>query len=537
MLRKFLFLLASCLLVCQAAFAQQVLFLSPDEGLAEPPHAPTWSITDAAYNAFSGVVGAANMTDGRRLLSSATPDASIFAGSKVVVLTTTYARINAAWLPVLRDAMLNRPDLTFVLFPDGCCLQAQNLHPIIDIINTGTGWGLTPSAYIGSLIDSPLNTNSLYAGSFSGVNPMHGGYYELLNNVPADNALYLAQGATPPPIGSTTSAYGFFVPQQRFNGGQGACVFLTADISPFTFGAQTANIASAFMSAATAANGACAQSTREPDLVATVTGPAAPTIGSPATYTLTVANEGATNSAATTATITIPAGMTIDTATLPAGCTAAGQVVTCNVAALTATTGTVSFPINVTPTQPGAVNVSASVATVAGETSTANNSTTLAVAPAGAPDLVPTLTGPASPPIGSPSNYVLTATNQGNVASTDGSVAVTLPAGMTANPATLPAGCTLAGSVITCTPGALAPGASTSWTLPLTPTQAGATNLAVAVTGVTGEANTGNNGTTFAVAPAAVAAGGLQAVPTLDMWALLAMAGLLPLLARRRVRA
>lgn len=532
MVRKFIFVLAGWLLACSFAHAQQVLFLSPDEDLAVAPHTVYWGLTTEAFKAFELEVGAANMVDGRRLLSSPTPDPTLFAGPKVVVLTTTYARINPAWLPVLRNAMLTRPDLTFVMFPDGCCLQADNLTPIIDILNTGTGWGMTGTFY-GASIASPLNTNSLYSGSFTGLNPLYGAHYQLLSNVPSDNALYLAAGATPPAAGTTTDAYGFFVPQQGFNGGQGACVFLTADMSPFA-GSQPRRIATAFMSAATAVDGACKQSTREPDLVATVTGPAAPTIGSPATYTLTVANEGATNSAATSATITIPAGMTIDTTTLPAGCSATGQVVTCTVAALTATTGTVSFPIVVTPTLPGAVNVSAAVNTVAGETSTANNNATLAVAPAGAPDLVPTLTGPAAPPLGSPSNYVLTATNQGNVASTDGAVSVTLPAGMTADPATLPAGCTLTGQVVSCAPGTLAPGASTSWTLPLTPTLPGATSLTVAVTGVTGETNTGNNGTTFAMSPSAAL--GVQGVPTLDVWALMALAGLLPLLTRRRVR-
>ena len=353
MVRKLIFVLAGWLLACSFAHAQQVLFLSPDEDLAVAPHTAYWGLTNYAFDAFTTVAGAANMVDGRRLLSSPTPDPTLFAGPKVVVLATTYARINPAWLPVLRNAMLTRPDLTFVMFPDGCCLTADNLTPIIDILNTGTGWGMTGTFY-GANIASPLNTNSLYSGSFTGLNPMYGAHYQLLSNVPSDNALYLAEGVTPPAAGTTTDAYGFFVPQQGFNGGQGACVFLTADMSPFGSVDQSNSIATAFMSAATAVDGACKQSTREPDLVATVTGPAAPTIGSPATYTLTVANEGATNSAATSATITIPAGMTIDTTTLPAGCSATGQVVTCTVAALTATTGTVSFPIVVTPTLPGA---------------------------------------------------------------------------------------------------------------------------------------------------------------------------------------
>ena len=531
MLRKFLFLLASGLLACQAALAQQVLFLSTNE-------TADGGLTNNAYTAFAAntvVTSLGGVVDGRGWLSNTTAlDPAIFDGKKVVVLTTTYVQMNPAQVPVLRDAILNRPDLTFVMFPDGCCQTATNLTPIINILNAGTGWGMT-GAFHGSTIAAPLNTNSLYQSSFTSLNPMKGGWYWLLSNVPSDNALYLAQGATPPVTGTRTSAYSLFVPQRRFNGGRGACVFLTADISPFGISTTQSNsIADVFMNAATSSTGACAQSTREPDLVASVTGPAAPTIGSPATYTLIVANEGATNSPATTATMTVPAGMSIDTASLPAACTAAGQVVTCNVGALAATTGTVSFPINVTPTQPGAVNVSASVTTVAGETSTANNSTTMAVAPAGAPDLVPSVSGPASPVVGTPSTYTLSVTNQGNLAGNDGNVTLTVPTGMTVGP--LPPGCAQAGQTITCTvTGPLNPTATQSWPITLTPTQAGPLALQTDVTGVTGETNTTNNTqTTNVTAVAAPAAGGVTAVPTLDLWALLALSGLLPLVARRR---
>ena len=530
MLRKFLLVLASCLLACQIAQAQQVLFLSTNETADH-------GLTNNAYSAFAAnsvVTALSGIVDGRGWLSNTTAlDPAIFDGKKVVVLTTTYVQMNPAQVPVLRDAILNRPDLTFVMFPDGCCQTATNLTPIINILNEGTGWGMT-GAYHGDDIAAPLNTNSLYQSSFTSLNPMNGGWYQLLSNVPSDNALYLAQGATPPVTGTTTSAYGFFVPQQGFNAGRGACVFLTADISPFHSTAQSDTIAEVFMNAATARNGACAQSTREPDLVATVAGPADPSIGSPATYTLTVANAGATNSPATTATMTVPAGMSIDTASLPAACTAAGQVVTCNVGALAATTGTASFSINVTPTQAGAVNISASVAAVAGETSTANNSTTMAVAPAGAPDLVPSVSGPASPVVGTPSTYTLSVANQGNLAGNDGNVTLTVPTGMTVGP--LPPGCAQAGQTITCTvTGPLNPTATQSWPITLTPTQAGPLALQTDVTGVTGETNTANNTqTTNVTAVAAPAAGGVTAVPTLDLWALLALSGLLPLVARRR---
>ena len=62
------------------------------------------------------------------------------------------------------------------------------------------------------------------------------------------------------------------------------------------------------------------------------------TVGVPASYTLSVQNTGtAATTAVTTITDTIPTGLTIGT--LPAGCTAAGQTVTCTIAAGLAVSG------------------------------------------------------------------------------------------------------------------------------------------------------------------------------------------------------
>ena len=66
MLRKFLFLLASGLLACQAALAQQVLFLSTNE-------TADGGLTNNAYNAFAAntvVTSLGGVVDGP---GSATP--------------------------------------------------------------------------------------------------------------------------------------------------------------------------------------------------------------------------------------------------------------------------------------------------------------------------------------------------------------------------------------------------------------------------------------------------------------------------------
>ncbi|MBE5316192.1 MAG: hypothetical protein H4O13_12420, partial [Xanthomonadales bacterium] len=73
------------------------------------------------------------------------------------------------------------------------------------------------------------------------------------------------------------------------------------------------------------------------------------TVGVPASYTLQLRNTGAVaTTAASTITDAIPSGLTIGT--LPAGCTAAGQTVTCTVAAGLAAGASTSFVIPVTPT-------------------------------------------------------------------------------------------------------------------------------------------------------------------------------------------
>ena len=174
-----IFWVALCWLasVTWAHAAPQVLFLSPDESkpVGRPVSQADWSFTNNAYNAFSAQVGAANIHDGRRVLDSASPDLTLFNGVQLVVITTTYAVISPQWQAELRTLMLNRPDLTFVFYPDGCCNSGQNLTPIVDIIKTGTSWGVSVTGTnVAGAVNAALNTNSLYKGSFAGLPTMVG---------------------------------------------------------------------------------------------------------------------------------------------------------------------------------------------------------------------------------------------------------------------------------------------------------------------------------------------------------------------------
>ena len=94
-----------------------------------------------------------------------------------------------------------------------------------------------------------------------------------------------------------------------------------------------------------------------PQLTMTKTASAASfTVGTPASYTLTVTNTGtAATSGNITITDTIPAGLTIGT--LPAACSAAGQTVTCVLTVAIAPAASSNVIIPVTPTAAAAASV------------------------------------------------------------------------------------------------------------------------------------------------------------------------------------
>lgn len=493
--------LVALLLSWQCVQAQQVLYLSTSETSGLP-----WD--NAVYDAFRldpATVALGGIQDGRGLLSSATAiGTALFDGKRVVIIGTTYGKINANQLPVLRDMILNRPDLTFLIFADGCCQETFNLNPIVNILSAGTGWGLGISTLIGAAIQSPLNTNSLYQASFAAtLNPLVGTHYRLVTNVPADNALYLAQGVTTmPTTGTTTSAYGLFVPQARMNAGQGACTFLTADISPFAHDVpqgtppQRQRAAAAFMAAALDPVGACRLATREPDLSPAITGPAALTIGTPATYQMTITNDGGSGSSNGTVTITLPAGLVVDANSLPAGCSATAPGIVCSdIGALAAHGGQMSGSFTVTPTAAvtGDIQVTVSGVSAPVEVNIANNTASLAVT-ALAPDLAPTIVLPDGGMIGGvPTTLTLNVANAATAGdSSGGTVTLDVPAGVSIGGG-LPAGCTASGQTVTCTLAALPAGGLASFSIPVMPAQSGAADFTATVSGVPGETNTSNN--------------------------------------------
>ena len=535
---KRLWAFVACCLLASAVHAQQVLFLSPDESVSLTGSPPSWALTNNAYNAFAinpNVVAMGGIVDGRRRLSQPV-DMALFTGIKLVVLTTTYNNITADWRSTLANLMLNRPDLTFVMFPDGCCNLTTSLGPLVNVIQQGTGWTLTlephTQAAQGTAIVSPLNANSLYKGSFAGLPTMAGSHYQLIQGVPADNALYLAHNAPAMPApGTLTSAYGLFVPQQGFNNGNGACMFLVADINPFSV-AQSPRVATAFMDAATNPNGACKQATRAPDVTVSLTGPTTVDLGAAGSYSMTLSNLGATASTNGTVAIPLPAGFTASG--LPANCSVVANTLSCNLSALAATTGTATLAFQGTAQQPGPLNLTATVSGVTGETNTANNAAAWLVQTQ-APDLSISWGGSGTGTPGVDQPFSLTVSNAGPAASQGGTLTINLPTNVTVDPASLPANCSLSGSTLTCALPPLAAGANVAIAFTGKPTSAGDITLTAAL-GVPFDANTGDNTASLTVQVAAPPAVAPAPVPSLGAWALALLAATLaavPALRRR----
>ena len=156
---------------------------------------------------------------------------------------------------------------------------------------------------------------------------------------------------------------------------------------------------------------------------------------------------------------------------------------------------------------------------------------------AGVVDLAVSLTGPASLTPGTPASYWLRVANPDVVARTAPTVTLTLPPGVTAT-GTPPVGCTFssANTIVTCQLPDRSVAGSSNLSIQLVAAAGGAGgNAQASVPAQTGEVNTANNNAALAIAIGA-APPSPTAVPTLDVWALFPLGGLLPLVAARRRR-
>ncbi len=189
---------------------------------------------------------------------------------------------------------------------------------------------------------------------------------------------------------------------------------------------------------------------------------------STATYTLTASNIGGVATTGTiTVTDTLPAGLTLTTASGGTGwtiganwtCTGAvgGTVVSCTrtvaIAAATSNVAVVIFPVTVAAAAAPSVTNTASISNPNESTNLLGNNSSTLITPVDAPDLVVTKSHNGNFTVGVNGIYTLTVSNLGALATSAANVVVTdtLPAGLTFVSGTgTNWTCTAAGQVVTC---------------------------------------------------------------------------------------
>ncbi|MEU9606419.1 hypothetical protein [Streptomyces sp. NPDC048057] len=199
---------------------------------------------------------------------------------------------------------------------------------------------------------------------------------------------------------------------------------------------------------------------RRVDLAVTKTGPATVAAGGNVSYTITVTNNGPSDSTGWGLNDPIPAGLENAATTTP-GCSIGGEGLTCIGGPLAVGD---SVEITLTGTAaPGATSI-VNTAVVEGNDPDPvpdNNEDTTTTTVTASVDLALTKTGPATVTAGGDVSYTITVTNNGPSNATGWTVTDAIPAGL-ADAATSTAGCAIAGGTLTCEGGALAVGDSAS---------------------------------------------------------------------------
>ena len=200
--------------------------------------------------------------------------------------------------------------------------------------------------------------------------------------------------------------------------------------------------------------------------------PASVAVGGDLTYTLDVANAGPSPVANGTLSDTVPAGLTLKTATVSAGpgtCTTSGSAVNCGFGPMaagetrqvrvTATTTAAAVPLVTNTAVAGPTACPAPAEQFTCDVDPGNNTSTVTTPVTPVADLRIAKVGDATVAAGADINYELRVTNDGPSDATGVLVIDTLPAG-TGNPqATTSQGtCAVAGSTLTCQLGGLAVG-------------------------------------------------------------------------------
>jgi uncharacterized repeat protein (TIGR01451 family) len=236
-----------------------------------------------------------------------------------------------------------------------------------------------------------------------------------------------------------------------------------------------------------------------------VAGSAAPSpvaVGSQLTYSIQVANTGPDGAGGVTVTDTLPAGVTLVSANASQGSCTGNPVVVCDLGTM-ASGGTATVTLAVTPTVPGVLVDTATVASGVPDPNSANNSavftTTVNVA-TGSNQADLSLTKSAAPnpvTVGSPLTYTLAVHNAGPSAAAGVVTTDVLPAAVTFVSATASQGSCSGTSTVVCSLGTLAAAADAHVNIVVLPTLAGALANSATVASSNPDPGPGNNtGTT-----------------------------------------
>lgn len=222
-----------------SAFAQKVLMLSTTETAVDGTN-----ILSNMQNEFSNVGATVTRQDILGQAGSVTSSTFLDAQSQpydLVIVATVYNAVDAGNWTAIQNAVQARSANAFLLFTDSCCQPTANLAPALNLLNSASGLTMGLSTPAG-FVDTLLNTNSAYQGSFTGLPVFQGNAFQYWTQVPADNTLYYDPNQPLPATGSTNNrAYGVFFPiAQSFNGA-GACLFGVSDTSGFDANSYPAN--------------------------------------------------------------------------------------------------------------------------------------------------------------------------------------------------------------------------------------------------------------------------------------------------------
>ena len=191
--------------------------------------------------------------------------------------------------------------------------------------------------------------------------------------------------------------------------------------------------------------------------------------GTSFSYTIEVTNNGPSDATVVTVSDTLPTGLTFKESGSSEGCSAVGQVVTCVIGALTASSETtVTLAVDVEASLPHGTNLSntATVSALQADTTPGNNSSTETTTVHRQADLAVLKNDSADPVLaGTSFSYSLEVTNHGPSNASGVTVSDTLPAGLTFNAAGSSAGCSAVGQAVSCVLGSLSSGAQTTLTL------------------------------------------------------------------------